>query len=116
MALEFLTDGEMTVIRMSGQLTCEDQQGLVARFSAWVERRQKPRCILDLEALQMLDSTGIGAIVSCLHKVRVREGDMALAGALGRIDTVLKIARVDQIIPMFATAEAVRQAWASRRQ
>ena len=113
MALDFQRVGEISMIRVNGALTCNDPQGFVPRFTAWLDHREPARCVLDLAGLEMLDSSGIGAIVSSLHKVRTRNGDLVIAGAQGRVATVLKIARVNQFIQMFGTVDEAQQALAS---
>jgi anti-sigma B factor antagonist len=113
MPIDFQRIAEVSVIRVSGLLTCNDSQGFVSRFTAWLDHREPTRCVLDVADLKMLDSSGIGAIVSCLHKVRTRKGDLVIAGAQGRVATVLKIARVDQFIRLFATVDEAQRTLAS---
>ena len=113
MALDFQRVGAISVIRVSGMLTCNDPQGFVPRFTAWLDHREPARCVLDVAGLEMLDSSGIGAIASCLHKVRTRNGELVIVGAQGRVATVLKIARVNQIIQMFETMDEAQRALAS---
>ena len=110
MALDFSKQATVSVIRLTGTLTCDNPQGLVARFAAWLDHREPARCVLDIAGLDMIDSSGIGALVTCLHKVRTRAGDLVIVGARGRSAMVLKTARVDKFIQMFATMDEAVQA------
>ena len=100
-------------MQLSGTLTSANSNGLVAQFAGWLDRGNPARCVIDLSKLEILDSSGIGSIVTCLHKVKKLDGDLCLAAAQGRTATVLAIARLDLIFKMYPTVEAALAAVAA---
>jgi anti-sigma B factor antagonist len=52
-----------------------------------------PVVILDVEHLTEIDSSGIGAIVSLLKRMRMKKGDVRLRGGVKRLFELLRIDR-----------------------
>lgn len=103
----------VSVVRLTGTLTSANSNALVAQVAGWLDRRNPARCVLDLGKLEILDSSGIGSMVTCLHKVKKLDGELCLAAAQGRTATVLAIARLDLIFKTYPTVEAAIAALAA---
>ena len=56
---------------------------------------------LDLSRVEMIDSTGLGSIVSCLLKVKSRGGVMSLRGLSRSASSLCHLANTDQIMDVF---------------
>ncbi|MCX7007296.1 MAG: STAS domain-containing protein [Kiritimatiellaeota bacterium] len=96
----------ISVVQLSGTLTSANSCGMVAQFAGWLDRHNPMRCVFDLGKLEILDSSGIGSMVTCLHKVKKLDGELCIAAAQGRTATVLAIARLDLIFKTYPTVEA----------
>lgn len=59
--------------------------------------------ILNLENVQFIDSSGLGAIVASM-KLMPRDTKMALAGLSPTVDKVFRMTRMDSIFKVYATA------------
>jgi anti-anti-sigma factor len=103
----------ISVIQLTGTLTSANSNSLVAQLAGWLDRKNPARCVLDLGKLEILDSSGIGSIVTCLHKVKKLDGELCLAAAQGRTATVLAIARLDLIFKLYPTVDAAIAALAA---
>jgi len=99
----------VSVVQVSGTLTCENSDALVTRFTAWLDLRSPARCVFDLSQLEMLDSSGIGRLVMCLHKAKSHGGEVCLAAVHDKPATVIAIARLDRIFRVFPTVDAAVQ-------
>jgi anti-sigma B factor antagonist len=55
------------------------------------------RVTVDLENLRLLDSCGLGAIVSLFKRVRANGGDMVVVGAREQPLAVLKLLKLDGV-------------------
>src|SRR5215471_1105731 len=60
--------------------------------------------IVDLSRVEFIDSTGLGAMVSCL-KMLGGNGSLSLCGIRDTMMSMFKLTRMDRVFPMFATAE-----------
>jgi len=103
----------ISLVQLSGTLTSTNSNGLVAQFTAWLDRHAPARCVFELSKLEMMDSSGIGSIVTCLHKVKKLGGELCLAAAQGKTATVLAIARLDLIFKLYPTVDDAIQALAA---
>lgn len=58
-----------------------------------------PQCVrIDLEKLSLIDSSGVGAIVSLYKRLRARGGKLSVAGARGQPLAVLRLLNLDRVL------------------
>ena len=70
--------------------------------------RQYSRILLDLEALQFVDSSGLGAMLSCLRTMHDKGGHLALCGMSKPVRTLFELVRMYRIFDIYASrAEAL---------
>jgi anti-anti-sigma factor len=95
------SDGE-TRLHLEGAL--DAQTGSEARhiFDSVVAARPR-RVFVDLAALTILDSTGVGLLVALCKRVRAEGGDVAVVGA---VEQPLMVIRLLKLEPMFALQTA----------
>lgn len=65
--------------------------------------------VLDLEGLDFLDSTGLGAIISALKRARTNGGDLRLVCTQSRIRRLFEITALDKAFPLFPSLDAAIQ-------
>jgi anti-anti-sigma factor len=96
----------VAVVTISGRLAMGGEpERLDAAIKSLLQKDQK-KFVLDLTALDYVDSSGLGMLVSCLTNVRKAGGELSLAGANPRIKRILAMTRVDTMMPMFDTLAA----------
>ncbi|WP_440710760.1 STAS domain-containing protein [Herbiconiux sp. YIM B11900] len=66
----------------------------------------RPRLVLDLALIPFMDSSGLGAIISCLKSAREAGGDLRIVSPSSQVAMVLKLSNVDKILPAYDSAEA----------
>jgi len=67
------------------------------------------KVVLDLKRLRFLDSSGLGAFLSCLRKLNAKNGDLKLCGLSKQVRAVFELVRMHRIFEIFGTPEeAVR--------
>src|SRR5208282_1530643 len=76
------------------QLALDD---MIRQGSTWV--------VFDLSGVTFIDSSGIGAVVRCLIKLKKLGGALRLAGVKGMVGGALKLTQVDRAIEIFPTAD-----------
>lgn len=62
------------------------------------------RLVVDLSGVDFLDSSGLGALVACLRKVREKHGDIKLAGLRPEVKSIFEITRVSRLFQICADA------------
>ena len=68
--------------------------------------------VLDLSRLRFVDSSGMGAILSCLRQLTAKGGDLKLCGMSRQVRTVFELVRMHRIFDIYGTAEEAVRAFA----
>lgn len=67
------------------------------------------KLVFDLSRLRFVDSSGLGAFISCLRKLNAKGGDVKLSGMSKQVRGVFELVRMHRIFDIYATKEdAVR--------
>ncbi|MCL1869301.1 MAG: STAS domain-containing protein [Promicromonosporaceae bacterium] len=74
-------------------------------------REGKARIVVDLSAVDFIDSSGLGALIGGLKAARQQGGDLRIAAAGDQVKAVLKLTNLDRILSPYATVEEARHGW-----
>jgi anti-sigma B factor antagonist len=69
------------------------------------------RVILDLTRLRFIDSSGLGALLSCLRKLNEKRGDLKVCGISKQVRTALELVRMHRILDIYGTREEATRAF-----
>ncbi|MBF0288676.1 MAG: STAS domain-containing protein [SAR324 cluster bacterium] len=58
--------------------------------------------IIDFSSLQSIGSIGMGVIFSILKKIKERNGDLQIIGVNQKVLELLKVAKLDKMIPIYS--------------
>ncbi len=102
-----LLESGVAVITISGRMALGGEtERLDAAVKGMLQKDVK-KFVLDITALDYVDSSGIGMLVSCLTNAKKAGGELKLAGANPRIKRIFSMTGVDTIMSMYGTlAEA----------
>jgi anti-sigma B factor antagonist len=96
--------GDVAVLAVSGEVDVatvprlrEQLHGLVASGT--------PRIVVDLDAVDFLDSTGLGVLVGALKRVRANGGELALVCTAPRIRKVFEVTGLTKVFALFDTVD-----------
>ena len=91
------------MVTITGRLAMgAETERLDTTVKSLLQKDQK-KFVLDISALDYVDSSGLGMLVSCLTNVRKAGGELKLAGANPRIRRIFAMTGVDTMMPMFDT-------------
>lgn len=71
------------------------------------------KMVLDLGLLRFLDSSGLGAFLSCLRRLNAKGGDLKLCAMSKQVRTVFELVRLHKIFDIFETREEALRAFAA---
>lgn len=67
------------------------------------------KLVVDLKHLDFVDSTGLGALVSCLRKIHVVSGEIKLCGLRKPVRSLFELVRMHRVFEIFNDSdEAVK--------
>jgi anti-sigma B factor antagonist len=66
------------------------------------------KLVIDLDRVRFLDSSGLGALLSCLKRLNARGGDLRLCGLSTQVRTVVELVRLHKVVGIYPNrADAV---------
>ncbi len=66
------------------------------------------KVVLDLSRVRFMDSSGLGAMLSCLRQLTAKKGDLKLCGMSKQVRGAFELVRLHRIFDIYLTrAEAV---------
>ena len=94
---------DIMVIEVNGRIVGDESLQMRREIAGWIAEipeDQKPKAVLKLNGVSMMDSAGLGVLVASYTSIQKREGRLVLAG-LGRglqnLIAITKLARVFEV-------------------
>jgi anti-sigma B factor antagonist len=69
------------------------------------------KLVIDLSRLRFVDSSGLGAMLSCLRQLSAKGGDLKLCGMQKPVRAVFELVRMHRIFDIYATREDAARAF-----
>ena len=69
------------------------------------------KLVFDLSRLRFVDSSGLGAFISCLRKLNEKKGDLKICGMSKQVRAVLELVRMHRILDIYGTREEATRAF-----
>jgi anti-sigma B factor antagonist len=98
--LENSEAGAWTVVRVAGELDLHTSPQLRDHVLGMVGG-PPIRVALDLSEVGFMDSSSLGILITCLKRVRERDGRMVLVGVTGSPMKVLTLTGLDRVFELF---------------
>jgi anti-sigma B factor antagonist len=110
MEIQVSEHGNVQVLACIGRMDAQVSGLLKDRMLELLEKGAT-QLVLDLEGLEFLDSSGLGAIVSCLRRVKEKKGEIKLAGLREEVRSIFEITRVSRLFHICETVPAAVKAF-----
>ena len=72
--------------------------------------KQHTRVVFDLDGVRFIDSSGIGALLSCMRQMRQRQGEVRLCHLTDTVVALFELMRLDRVFVLCATCEQATSA------
>jgi anti-sigma B factor antagonist len=69
------------------------------------------KLVLDLSRLRFVDSSGLGAMLSCLRQLSAKSGDLKLCGLSKQVRGLFELVRMHRIFDIYGTKEEALSAF-----
>jgi anti-sigma B factor antagonist len=105
-------EDSIMILNIQGRVVGDASLDLRRDINGWlaeIPEGQKPNVILDLDGVSMMDSAGLGVLVSSYTSIQKRGGRLVLSG-LGRgLQNLIAITKLTRVFDMYEnTEEAVK--------
>ena len=89
--------GTQTLLRLEGTFDAISAPTARPAFDAVVNDKRSPVAI-DMSGLRMIDSSGVGAVVSLYKRVRAQGGRISVQGLSGQPLAIFRLLRLDRVM------------------
>ncbi len=103
------------VIEPSGILNMAASQTLKQQLSAYLEAQVRD-VLIDLQAVNFIDSSGLGVLVAMHTQMRLASGRLYLCAPNDQARNLFDISDMDRIFEIFASREAFSLAMMTKNQ
>ncbi|GAA4195432.1 STAS domain-containing protein [Gryllotalpicola kribbensis] len=110
MNFEEVDQGTHVVLAPEGKFNLVAAPPLKSRIDDLVAEG-RARLIVDLHAVDFIDSSGLGALIGGLKTARQQGGDLRIAAAGAQVKAVLKLTNLDRILAPYETVEEAARDW-----
>lgn len=91
-------DGDDSTLTIDGTLDAVTAPELRPVLDALVAENRK-KIVVDLASLRLIDSSGVGVLVSLFKRVRAYGGEVNLVGLRDQPLAIFKLLRLDRVFP-----------------
>lgn len=95
---------DIVLLTLKGNLDAITATELRPTIDELVANR-RTKVIFDLQELSLIDSSGVGAIVSLFKRVRMLGGDVKIARLANQPKEIFRLLRLDRAFDLFETLE-----------
>lgn len=96
--------GDVVVLRPEGRLNMVAAPA-VREAIASIVNSGRAKVAVDLSAVDFIDSSGLGALISGLKSTRQAGGDLRIAGANDQVRLVLQLTNLERVLTPFDSVE-----------
>ncbi|NTV97858.1 MAG: STAS domain-containing protein [Chlorobiaceae bacterium] len=105
--IDTTTGPHVGVAMLSGRIDAGNRIELQNSFMSWL--LESTLFVFDCSGLDFIDTSGLGAIISCLRKAIDQKGDLKLAALGPKVSMVFELSRAKKLFSIYPdAAEAVR--------
>jgi anti-anti-sigma factor len=101
---------DITVIELSGRLALGRESQRIESLAEDMAKKGVKRVVVDLTAVDYIDSAGIGVLAMASGKLKEAGGTMAIVATEGRVLQLLNLTQVSAIVKVCPTVAAATAA------
>jgi anti-sigma B factor antagonist len=109
--LDSSTSQPVGVVILKARIDASNSSELQKAFALWLQ--QTSNFIFDCKELDFIDSSGLGAIVSCLRKALEHHGDVKLAGLGAKVSMIFELTKAKKLFSIFSDRSEALQSFST---
>lgn len=103
--------GDISIVNMPGEyLDASTVKEFKTDIAVFIEGDAK-KIVFDMSSLQFIDSSGLGAILSCLRKLNGSGGELKLCGMSKPVRALFELVRMHRIMDIYDTRDDAIRAY-----
>jgi len=102
--IKTISSGQVAVVSPVGRIDAMNSKQVRKKFEECLN--QTNLVVFDCRELEFLDSTGLGGLVSCLHKTISADGDLRLSGLSPRVKMIFEVTQAESLFRIFPDVDS----------
>lgn len=98
----------VAIVTLEGPLDFESADSVKEAVNGLL-REGRVHLILNFEKVFFVDSTGLGALLTAIQRVRKRGGEIRLCNLRSRIKSLLHLTKLSSIFPVFESIDEAKK-------
>jgi len=115
MIFSFEQHDEFVVARLPASLSLANATAVRSRLERHIQD-ESAELIVDLSAVEFIDSSGLAALLATCRAARSWGGDIVLAGPQPRVQALIELTRLDDVVDVVTGVTEASGRLASRRE
>ena len=107
-----VVDPNIQIVAVRGRFTIGEESQEAERILDTLIAKKERRFVFDLLEVDFIDSSCLGILVNCLRKAKAAGGELRVV-ASPRVAGIIKVVRLDTILPMYTTIAAACEHFAT---
>lgn len=99
------------IVILKMRIDANNSSELQKAFAQWLQ--QTSNFIFDCSELDFIDSSGLGAIVSCLRKALEQKGDVKLASLGPKVAMVFELTKAKKLFSIFSESSKALESFSA---
>ena len=102
------TEGKVMVLEIHGRVVGDASLELRREINGWIAEipeDEKPNVIMNLSKVSMMDSSGLGVLVSSYTSIQRREGRLVLSGLGKGLQNLIAITKLTRVFDIYEDDE-----------
>ena len=105
MTVKEKTKEDIAILTVSGKLMGGNETKEVHKKVKNLISEGRKKVIIDLSRVRWLNSQGLGMLISCLTSLRNADGELKIAGATDRVNSLFMITKLITVFDSFKTID-----------
>ncbi|MBI5206276.1 MAG: STAS domain-containing protein [Candidatus Firestonebacteria bacterium] len=94
----------ITILEIKGDIMADNRNELKVKFASLIENG-KIKIVLNFKDIYVIDSSGIGLLISTLQKVREKNGDIKILNISGFAKRTFNVTGLNNIFHIFSSQD-----------
>ena len=95
----------VAVLKLHGSLDALSADALKAEVVRLAEGRKSAKVVVDMGDLRLIDSTGVGVLISLFKRMRTQGGAVLFAGLTAQPREIFRLLRLERSLDLVETVE-----------
>lgn len=105
MNIELTSKNDVDIIKLNGNLVLTGVKDVKEQLKPLFEDESKSRYVINLSSVPMVDSSGIGFLISSFNSIKKRQATLVFCGLNDTMNEIFKSTHLNSIFKIYADEE-----------